>query len=74
MKEAADDMNITAITHISDILFEVNGAATSLNATDDDYFQRMMEQLLFESKRAQHDIKVAVVFLYIKVKGPNIDN
>ena len=67
-------MNGMEVTPASDNLFEIDMVANVLDYKTVEYFHQMTAWLLFASKRAQPDIKVAVAFLCTRVKEPNVND
>ena len=69
--EAMEDMHRTAVTLVSDNIFEIDNKSDPLSPNLADYFHQMTVRLLFVSKRVRLDIQLVIMFLCTRVRGPN---
>ena len=64
-------MNKTIKTPVGNHLFKVNGACVKLCERDNIISHRLVEKLVFLSKRAQADIHPIIAFLSTRVINPD---
>ena len=71
---APSDMNGTALDPAKADLFTIDKSLPLLNVDGAGFFHSTTARYIFAAKQAMHDIQVAAVYLYTRVRKPTIDD